>query len=143
MSRSGKTVHCRTCLSLELGVDAISGDFVCRKCGEIQGSRLIVESSEVRHFSDNENRQDSGERHGGLPDSKAWGGTSMFISSGRDNDEVAAILNKCSAQTNDSKSKMIANAMMMASELSDIMHLPNTVTVGFERNSLESVAVRL
>ena len=53
-------------------MDAISGDFVCRKCGEIQGSRLIVESSEVRHFHDNEVPQHSEERHGGQPDSNAW-----------------------------------------------------------------------
>ena len=50
----------------------------------------------------------------------------MFVSSGRQNDEVTAMLNKFSAQTNDSKTMIIANAMNMAPELSYIMHLPNT-----------------
>ena len=84
----------------------------------------------MRHFHDNEVPQHSEERHGGQPDSNAWGGTSMFVSSGRQNDEVTAMLNKFSAQTNDSKTMIIANAMNMASELSYIMHLPNTVMVG-------------
>ncbi len=137
MSRHGSPAKCRACLSLELGVDARSGDFVCRKCGEIQGSRLIVESSEVRNFDDNEGPQDSGERHGGLPDTNAWGGMSIFISSGRGNDEITAVLNKCSAQTNDSKSEMLAKVMKMVSELSYCMHLPNTVTVGLRRTGLE------
>lgn len=142
VSRNSVAPQCRACSSLQLGVDARSGDYVCHKCGEIQGSRLIVESSEVRNFDDAEDAegpQNGGERHG----LEKWGAMSMFVSPGRGNDEVTAVLNKCSAQTSDNKSKMVVNAMKMASELSYNMHLPNTVTVGFYQTGLESVAVRL
>lgn len=126
LSRNNSVPRCKSCSAIDVCVDPRTGDHVCRTCGEVQQSRLLVESSEIRNL-DEDTVPGSKSRHAGKPDSKVWKDPRMFsiatASGARINNDVTELLNKCSEKADDSKGKMMLNAMRMANELFFSLHL--------------------
>ena len=62
-------LRCLACQSSDLIENEVTADVVCRECGEVQRSRLIVESTESKSYEDDVDGKE--ERTGGMADT-AW-----------------------------------------------------------------------
>jgi len=123
-SRRREIQRCRRCSATDLVVTAMGADLVCRNCGEVQQSRLIVESSESRTFEE-EPDVNKEERNSGAADS-VWDCSEFRGGSDAD---ITAKLNKACAESRDRKDVVLEEVLRKAADISFALHLPTGITV--------------
>ena len=122
LSRNKRVPLCLACLSKDLVLNSMSAGLVCRNCGEVQQTRLIVESSESRNFEDDVEVKE--ERASGAADS-VWDRSEF-----RGNDSsMTQRLNKVSNNGKTRIEYIIEKSLKSAADISFALHLPSGIMV--------------
>ena len=115
-------LRCLACQSSDLIVNEVTADVVCRECGEVQRSRLIVESTESKSYEDDVDGKE--ERTGGMADT-AWERREFKGS----NLEETLQLNKLSSDVRGRKEKTLEEVELKTEEIAYALHLQASMTV--------------
>lgn len=123
-SRNKSVLRCLACSATDLVLNEVTADVVCRECGEVQRSRLIVESTESRSYEDDVEVKE--ERVSGMADT-AW--ERREFQGGSNNAEATMQLNKLSRDMRGKMEKALEEIERKTDEISYALHLPASMAV--------------